>query len=75
MTDALSPTQHLCKIYCIEAPFAVEVELNKAHVTIASAFAASEQHPHSHFVEQPPLLPASKTSAARQYAATSLEAD
>lgn len=59
MTDALSPTQHLCKIYCIEAPFAIEVELNKAHVTIASAFAASEQHPHSHFVEQPPLLPAS----------------
>ncbi len=52
-----------------------EVMLNKAHVTIARAFTASEQYPHSHFVQQPLLLPASKTCAAKQYAATSLESD
>ncbi len=49
--------------------------LNKAHVTIASAFTALEQYPHSRCVQQPVLLPASKTSAAKQYAAISLESD
>ena len=48
--------------------------LNQAHITIAS-LAASEQYPHSHFVQQTLLLPASKISAAKQYAATSLESD
>ena len=57
------------------APFTVDVMLNKDHVTIPRACTASEQYPNSHFVQQPLLLPASKTSAAKQYAATGLGSD
>ncbi len=49
--------------------------LNKAHVTIGRAFTAPEQYPHDHCIQQPLLLPASNTSAAKQYAATSLGCD